>query len=332
MLEAEQVGKLYHISGIRQPGNEVPPSKEYIWHRRYGHLSSKNLKKLSDEELVEEIDLKNFKQLEFCESCIKGKQHRSKFLKSSSRRAKKPLELVHSDVCRKLSEISLGGSQYFVTFIDDYTQYVWVYPLKLKSEVLSKLIELKALVEKSTGHLLKAIRTDNGGEYLSTEFQQFLKSEGVRHERTVPRNPERNGVSERMNRTLIESVRAMLSDSKLPKKFWAEALSTAAYLRNRSPTKSVQGKTPYEALTGEKPRVDHLKVFGCAAYAHVPSQERQKLDEKSRRCIFLGYGKEIKGYRLYDMEKLRVIYSRDVRFDELSLRYKPKLNQEELWK
>jgi hypothetical protein len=84
----------------------------------------------------------------------------------------------------------------------------------------------------------------------------------------------------------------MLADAKLPHKFWAETLSTAVYLRNRSPSVAVKGKTPFEALTGQKPNVKHLRVFGCEAYAHVPKDERKKLDSKARKCVFLGYGTE----------------------------------------
>ena len=108
----------------------------------------------------------------------------------------------------------------------------------------------------------------------------------------------------------------MLADSKLPPKFWAEALSTAVYLRNRSPTKSVEGMTPFEAWMGEKPNVEHLRTFGCVVYAHVAKDERKKLDVKTRKCIFLGYGTETKGYRLYDPKRARVFYSRDVVFNE----------------
>ena len=135
------------------------------------------------------------------------------------------------------------------------------------------------MVEKSTGRKLKTLRTDSGGEFTSTEFNAYLK-EGVRHELTVPKTPEQNGVAERMNRTLVETVRSMLSSAKLPHKFWAEALSTAAYLRHRSPTKTVKGMTPYEAWKGEKPLVDHLRVFGCQAYAQIPRDERKKLHAK----------------------------------------------------
>ena len=99
----------------------------------------------------------------------------------------------------------------------------------------------KALVENSSGRKLKILRTDNGGEYTYAAFTAYLKKEGVHHKFTVPKTLQQNGVAERMNRTLVEAVRSMLSNANLPKKFWAEALSTAVYLCNRSPTKAVQG-------------------------------------------------------------------------------------------
>ena len=107
----------------------------------------------------------------------------------------------------------------------------------------------------------------------------------------------------------------MLADSKLPHRFWAEALSTAVYLRNRSPTKALEGITPYEAWSGTKPDVSSLRIFGCSAYAHVPKAERRKLDSKAGKCVLLGYGTNQKGYRLYDLGRMKVIHSRDVVFE-----------------
>ena len=129
-----------------------------------------------------------------------------------------------------------------------------------------------------------------------------MKKEGVCHELTVPKTPEQNGVAERMNRTLVEGVRAMLVDARLTHHFWAEALFKAVYLRNQSPAMAVKGMTPFEAWTGEKPNVEHLRVFRCAAYAHVAKDDRKKLDVKSRKCILLGYGTETKGHQLYDLK------------------------------
>ncbi len=223
---------------------------------------------------------------------------RTPFQVRESKRASKSLDLDHSDVCGKTNAPSLGGTQYFLTFIDDFTHYTWIYVLKHKDEVFKCFQEWKYLVENASGRTVKVLRTDNGGEYTSAKFGDFLKCEGIRHERTIPRTPEQNGVAERMNRTLVETMRSMLSDAKLPQTFWGEALSTAVYLRNRSPTKAVRGMTPFEAWTKMKPSVGHLRVFGSDAYAHVPKEERRKLDSKAKKCTFVGYGDETKGYRL----------------------------------
>lgn len=176
---------------------------------------------------------------------------------------------------------------------------------------------------------MKTLRTDNGGEYTSAKFESYLKVEGVRHEYTVPKMPEQNGVAKRMNWTLVESLWSMLSDAKLPHKFWAEALTTAVYLQNQSQIKPVSGMAPFEVWTSKKPNVKHLRIFGCTAYAHIPKDERQKLDSKSSKCILLGCGTETKGYRLYDKKCGKVLYSRDVLFNESSCRIQKESTEQE---
>ena len=242
---------------------QVQESKEDKWHRRFGHLGVRNLQKLAKEKLVNGFDYDPSKEISFCQACVKGKLHDSQFSTTGGKRSEEPLGLVHSDVCGKISTPSLGRGLYFLTFIDDNSRYVWIYILKSNDKVFEKFVEWKALVENSSGQKLKTLRTDNAGEYTSAAFTAYLKKEGVCHEFTVPKTPQQNGVAERMNRTLVEAVRSMLSNANLPKKFGAEALSTAVYLRNRSPTKAFQGKTPYEAWMKEKTDVGHLKAFGC---------------------------------------------------------------------
>ena len=271
---------------------------------------------MAKDKLVDGFDYDVSKEINFCESCAEGKHHQNSFPTDGGRRSDEPLGLVHSDVCGKLDTPSLSGGKYFLTFIDDKTRYVWVYVLKRKDQVFERFLEWKAFAEKSTGRKLKVLRTDNGGEYTSAQFKTYLKREGVRHEVTVPKTPQQNGVAERMNRTLIEGVRSMLAFARMPNKFWGEALSTAVYLRNSSPTRAVREMTPFEAWMGHKPNVAHFRMFGCAAYAHVAKDERRKLDSKTRKCILLGYGTETKGYRLYDPKQERVFHSRDVMFNE----------------
>ena len=268
-------------------------SNEKLWHRRYGHLGEQNLQRIAREKLVKQFRYDASNTIGFCETCIGGKHHRSPFA-SSTTQAADILELVHSDVCGKMQEKSLGGAEYFLTFTDDKTRYTWVYILKTKDQVFSCFLAWKALVERQSKRKINALRTDNGGEYTSNEFETYLRTEGIRHERTIPKMPEQNGVAERLNRTLVESARSLLLDADLSKRYWAEAVSTAVYLKNRCPTKAVRGKTPYEAWNGEKPKVDHLRVFGCDTFAHIPKDEREKLDTKPRKCIFLATVKKPK--------------------------------------
>ena len=126
---------------------------------------------------------------------------------------------------------SLGGRKYFATFIDDYLRCCNVYFFKHKSEVSEKFKEFEASITNESDIRIRTLRTDNGGEYLSGEFKEYLKSRGIRHELTVPYSPQQNGVAERMNRTLMESARAMIAHAGLPNSYWGEAVATAAYVR-----------------------------------------------------------------------------------------------------
>jgi hypothetical protein len=120
-----------------------------------------------------------------------------------------------------------------------------------------------------------------------------------------------------MNRTLMEKTRCMLSGAGIGQEFWAEEVGTACYLVNRSPSSALGDKTPQEVWTGKEPSLTHLKVFGCDAYVHVPKENRSKLDKKAEKCIFIGYKYGLKGYKLWNPETKKVVYSRDVVFREM---------------
>ena len=129
---------------------------------------------------------------------------------------------------------SIGGAKYFVTFIDDFTRYCFVYFMNSKAEVVEKFKEFKHLVENQLNKSIKALRIDNGLEYVNSHLSKILKNNGIIHEKTVAYSPEQNGLAERFNRTLPECMRSMLMDSGIGGEFWAEAIATAAYLKNRS--------------------------------------------------------------------------------------------------
>ena len=318
---ATRHGSLYLLDCQSLEQAYVAGLNEDLWHRRYGHLGNDSLRQLAVEQLVDGFKFDTLKKISFCDACTEGKHHKSPFPTGGGAKAEDVLDLVHTDVCGKLSSRSIGGAEYFVTFIDDKSWYVWLYVLKSKSEVFSKFRDWKAMVEWSTGRKFNVLRSDNSREYKSEKFDQYLKSEGIRHELTVPKSPQQNGVAERLNRTLVEMTRSMLAGSGLPQKFWAETLSTAVYLRNYSPTKAVKSLTPFEAFHGKKPDVGHLRSFGCECYAHIAKDERKKLDVVARRCVLVGYGSEVKRYRLYDPD-WKVFFSWDVRFNESEVGFK----------
>ena len=148
-----------------------------------------------------------------------------------------------------------------------------------KSQALDCFKEYQVLVEGPTGEQIGILHMDRGGEYVGKEFKRYLMSQQIDHEETDAESPEQNGVAERLNRTLMDKARAMVADTGLSKGFWAEAVNTANYLRNRSPCQSLRGHiTPYEAWHGKKPDIAHLRTFSCIVYARIPDRKRIKLD------------------------------------------------------
>ena len=213
---------------------------------------------------------------------------RSPFPKAS--RSSEPLAIVHSDICGKFSTPTLGGQKvYFITFIDDYSRFGYVYLLKHKSDGFEAFKEYKAEVENQLNRKIKILRTDRGGEYTSGILDDFCTEHGIVHHYTLPYTPQQNGVAERRNRTLMDMVRSMMAYSDLPLSFWREALHTALYLLNHSPSKAVT-VTPYELWKDRKPSLRHLAVWGCNAQIRVPTQLRTKLQPKSTPGIFIGFG------------------------------------------
>ncbi|CAL8992988.1 unnamed protein product [Prunus brigantina] len=287
------------------------------WHRRMGHLNFNSLKLLQNEGMV--LGLPEIKTTSHvCEGCTFGKHCRESFPKEATSRAAFPLELVHTYVCGPMQTATKSGNRYFLTFIDDRTRMCWIYFLRYKSEVFSVFKKFKAVVELQSGYKLKKLRSDRGGEYTSIEFSKFCDDMGMERQLTVAHSPQQNGVAERKNRSIVEMAKCMMFEKKMPLEFWAEAVNTTVYVLNRCPTKALEKKTPFEAYSGRKPGIKHLRVFGSLCYAQIPEQHRQKLDQTSTRCVFLGYGSCEKGYRLYNLESGKVIISRDVIFNEES--------------
>jgi len=256
--------------------SSIIPNDDWLWHMRFGHFHFSGLNYLSRKEYVSGLPVVNIPS-GVCETCKIGKKHRESFPTEKSWRAKKLLEIIHSNLC-SVEIPTPGGCRYFITFIDDFSKKAWVYFLKQKSEAIDVFKTFKAFVEKQSGCLIKALRTDRGQEYIVGT--NFYEQHGIQHQLTTRYTPQQNGVAERKNRTIMDMVRCMLKAKQMSKEFWAEPVATAVYILNRCPTKSVQDKTPKEAWSRRRPSIRHLRVFGCIAYAHVPDQIRKKLDDK----------------------------------------------------
>ncbi|MDM1593453.1 transposase family protein, partial [Escherichia coli] len=146
------------------------------------------------------------------------------------------MEIIHSDIWGPAQTPTINGKRYYITFIDDYTRFIWVYFLKEKSEALNRFMDFKTYVEKQYGQWIKCLRTDGGGEYVSHAFEDYLRKHGIRRQLTCRYTPQQNGVAERKNRVICEVARAMLNEKNMPNHFWAEACATAVYVLNKTPT------------------------------------------------------------------------------------------------
>ncbi|OUC43997.1 integrase core domain protein [Trichinella nativa] len=291
--------------------SKVPTLME--WHRRLGHLNERSLLELTRHEKVFGMKVGKEK-LPVCEICIKGKQTQSPFPKSQTKRRCHPLELIHTDICGPMRQNSIGGSKYFVTFIDDHSRWCETYFLKNQNEVLDAFMDFKSHAENQTGNKIKTLRSDNATEYCSENFQKFLRVNGIRHETSVQYTPQQNGVAEGKNRTLLDMARCMLLESKLSLKFWAEAISTACYIRNRCPSRSLNGEIPLTLWNGRKLTLNYFRTFGERAYVLDKSPGKGKFSTRSKECIFIGYSTESKAYRLWCPAERKVFKSRDMKF------------------
>ncbi|KAK1422289.1 hypothetical protein QVD17_25292 [Tagetes erecta] len=287
----------------------------WLWHARLGHLNFDAIKTMTHKNLVQGIPRINHAS-QVCDACLLGKHSRAPFPNQVKFKSLRPLDLVFGDLCGPISPPTNSGKKYIFLLVDDCTRYMWVYFLESKDQAFEIFKEFKQKVEMDIGTKLKMLRTDRGGEFTSNEFTQYCKKNGIARQLTAPYSPQQNGVVERRNRTMLSTTRSMLKAMKMPQSFWGEAVRHAIYILNRVPTKALTDSSPYEALKGRKPNLEHLRVFGCVAYAKVPSQHLTKLDDRSIKMVYLGNEQGSKAHRLVDPETKRICVSRDVKFIE----------------
>lgn len=283
------------------------------WHRRMGHLNINDLIKCDQNGVVRGMNLGELQEDFICEVCLRGKMTRLPFPVDSTRESKL-LDIIHSDVCGPIRVETNGKARYIVTFIDDYSRWCEIRLLKRKDEVFNAFKDFKAFAENKHGRKIQYLQSDNGREYRNDAFDAFLKEADISRRTTVTHTSEQNGVAERRNRTLMDMTRCLLIQSSLPPSFWGEAINTANHIRNRCPSRSLGGKTPFEKWTGKVPNVSHFQEFGSQVFTLNREPTKGKLDPRSKKGIFVGYSNESKGYRIWLPDEKRIDIARDVKF------------------
>ena len=302
------------VSNLSSAFSSIPVlDKSVLWHARLGHPHSRALNLL-----LPDISFKN----DGCEACILGKHCKTVFPKSSTI-YENCFDLIHSDVWTAPC-ISRENHRYFVTFIDQKSKYTWLTMIQTKDRVLDAFINFQNHITNQFNVKIKVFRSDNGGEYTSNALKNYLAKNGIIHQTSCPYTPQQNGVAERKNIHLMEVARSIMFQTNVPKQFWSDAVMTACYLINRTPTRVLDDLTPYEVLNNRKPSIDHFRVFGCLCYVLQPMEQRNKLEARSTKAVFLGYSSTQKGYKYYDPDMRRVLVSRDVKFVESKGYYEEK--------
>ena len=219
------------------------------------------------------------------------------------------------DICGQLPVTSLCGKRYFLSIIDDFSNYSEVYCLEKKSEAVRRFIEFKNKLENLLKAKILAVKTDNGGEFNSNLFREYLKENGIQKRTSSPYAHQQNGKIERLNRTLLKKARALLFHNNVDVTLWDHAVMTANVLRNNTYSKAIEGIP--SAVVGVS-RVDATKfrVWGCRAFVRVPKEKRDKLEKHSEEMLFVGYAADEGGYRFYSPSKNKFVVSRDALFAE----------------
>ncbi|GKB61521.1 retrovirus-related pol polyprotein from transposon TNT 1-94 [Tanacetum coccineum] len=260
-------------------------SVNWLWHKRLSDLNFKNINKLAKQNKVLGIPSIVYSKDKPCTACEKGKHHRASFKTKQNFSIRKCLHLLHMDLFRPVSPMSINHEKYTLVIVDEYSRYTWVHFLKKKSQAPEIIMS-------------------------------FIRMKGISQNFTSPYTPKQNGVSERKNRTLIEAARTMLNGSVFSKHFWTEAARIACYTQNRLIIVKRNDKTPYEIFRERIPDISYFYVFGCLVFIHNHKDHLSKFDAKADDGYFLGYSFVLKAFRVFNTRRQQVEETYHITFDE----------------
>lgn len=315
-----------------EPSDTVEPPTDKneqlvnLWHRRMGHISPKYLRQLQ----LHAVGIPPMKiqddAFKSCRTCLITKSTR---LPHTSQRARptQKFELLHMDLLDP-SEGAKNSKNQILVITDGFSGYVKTYILEKKSEVPLYFARYhKWLTNRFSQFPTSKIRVDNAREFTQGDMERYCQQAGIEIDSGSPYSPELNGLAERKNKSLLNTMRSLLQEGEMPVKYWNYALKVAEFLINRTPTKTNQEfASPYELIFDKKPDASRIRGFGCVAMMHIPKEVKRQLDTrgKTKGQIKLGPAAEEKilvgftdtGYELLDLATNKTIVSSDVRFIE----------------
>ncbi|WVZ85132.1 LOW QUALITY PROTEIN: hypothetical protein U9M48_032084 [Paspalum notatum var. saurae] len=211
---------------------------------------------------------------------------------------------------------SVSGKWYVLVVVDDFSRFSWVFFMEFKDEAFDFVRDLVLRLRNESHKATRAIRSDNGGEFRNSRFENFYRDLGLEHQFSSPYTPPQNGIVERKNCTLVEMAWTMLDEHRTPRRFWAEAVNTACYIANRIFLRAFLGKTSYELRFGRQPSVKHLRAFGCRCFVLKKARHLDKFESRCLNGIFLGYASSSRAFRVWILEAKQVVETCEVSFDE----------------
>lgn len=287
------------------------------WHRRLGHANYKAIQQLAHDHRIKGALTLPHHNPPKCDNCLLGKQTRTPVpkLRQEGHRAKRKLEIVWVDLMGPVNVQSKSGNHYVLDIVDDFTSMPWSIPLRNKSDAFSALKAWELARSNECGLNVGKYRTGFNGELNSDEMEDWLKKRGTVTEHSAPYTSAHVGRVERMHRTLMGKARTMRLESDCPEYLWDEFYLTAAHLHAKTPTKSLNGKTPHELWFDRCPDYSYMREIGCRAFVFIPTHN-PKVKARSIECVLIGYGHNSKTYRCWDKERKKVYQSYHVKFIE----------------
>ncbi|KAJ0808584.1 putative RNA-directed DNA polymerase [Helianthus annuus] len=283
----------------------------HTWHQRLGHPHPQLLNSMLSKYCLPVLNKSSSTP---CNACHVGKSSKLS-LSTSDFKSTSVLDLIYCDVWGPAPVTSYDGHRYFLLCVDHFTRYMWIFPLKQKSDVFAIFKQFVAMVERQFQSKVKSVQTDWGGEFRN--LPSFFSPLGIIHRRSCPHTSEQNGFVERRHRHVVETGLTLLAQSGVPSRFWHFAFDTVVYLINRMPSRTASNVSSFELIFSRPPDFSFLRVFGCQCYPHIRPYNQHKMEFRSLSCVFLGYSPVHHGYRCLDTTADRIYIARHVRFNEL---------------